>query len=104
MGQGAEVKNRCCRRGSVNVRFAPKATDLLRCRDLTRCAITGREHMQQEMSRRQDLLDHLVGLPSYPRVRFTRTSAPAKTPSEAAPILGSSRSGGSRIAAVYPRE
>ena len=24
-------------------------------------AITGREHMQQDMSRRQDLLDHLVG-------------------------------------------
>src|SRR5262245_21323006 len=26
------------KRGSVNVRFAPKATEVLRCRELTRCA------------------------------------------------------------------
>jgi hypothetical protein len=25
-------------RGSVNVGFAPKATEMLRCRELTRCA------------------------------------------------------------------
>jgi len=28
-----------CKRGSVNVRFAPKATEVLRCRELTGCAI-----------------------------------------------------------------
>ena len=27
-----------CKRGSVNVHFAPKATEALRCRELTRCA------------------------------------------------------------------
>jgi hypothetical protein len=31
-----------CKRGSVNVRFAPKATQVLRCRELTRCAISRR--------------------------------------------------------------
>jgi hypothetical protein len=28
--------------GSLNVCFAPKATEMLRCRELTRCAKTGR--------------------------------------------------------------
>ena len=27
-----------CNRGSVNVRFAPEATEVLRCRELTGCA------------------------------------------------------------------
>ena len=31
-------KSAFCKRGSVNVRFAPKATEVLRCRELTRCA------------------------------------------------------------------
>src|SRR5262249_1662419 len=29
------------KRGSVNVRFAPKPAEVLRCRELTRCARTG---------------------------------------------------------------
>ena len=29
-----------CKRGLVNVRFAPKATELLRCREWTRCAVS----------------------------------------------------------------
>src|SRR6516162_9619626 len=33
-------KSAFCKRGSVNVRFAPKATEVLRCRELTRCAIS----------------------------------------------------------------
>ena len=43
--------------GSVNVRFAPKATEVLRCRELTRCAITGCEQSQQG----SPLFDQLVG-------------------------------------------
>ena len=35
------------KRGSVNVRFAPKATKVLRCRELTRCANNGCEQSQQ---------------------------------------------------------
>jgi hypothetical protein len=31
-------KSAFCKRGSVNVRFAPKATEVLRCRELTKCA------------------------------------------------------------------
>jgi len=31
-------KSAFCKRGSVNVRFAPKAAEVLRCRELTRCA------------------------------------------------------------------
>ena len=31
-------KSAFCKRGLVNVRFAPKATEVLRCRELTRCA------------------------------------------------------------------
>jgi hypothetical protein len=31
-------KSAFCKRGSVNVRFAPKATQVLHCRELTRCA------------------------------------------------------------------
>src|SRR5262245_66336996 len=30
-----------CKRGSVNVRFAPKATELLRCRKTSLCANSG---------------------------------------------------------------
>ena len=47
--------------GSVNVRFAPKATEVLRCRELARCAITGRERSQQKPV----LLNHLVGDGEY---------------------------------------
>jgi hypothetical protein len=36
-----------CKHRSVNVRFAPKATEVLRCRELTGCAISGREESQQ---------------------------------------------------------
>src|SRR5262245_61483065 len=35
-----------CKRGSVNVRFAPKATEVLRCRELTRCANNGHNAYQ----------------------------------------------------------
>ena len=40
-------KSAFCKRGSVNVRFAPKATEVLRCRELTLCAITIWKQMQQ---------------------------------------------------------
>jgi len=33
-----------CKRDSINVRFAPKATEVLRCRELTRCANCGPMH------------------------------------------------------------
>src|SRR4029450_4137258 len=33
----------------VNVRFVPKATELLRRREMTRCATTGREQMQRNI-------------------------------------------------------
>src|SRR5215475_11556961 len=45
------------KRGSVNVRFAPKATQVLHCRELTRCANSGCEQSQQTAQ----LFDHLVG-------------------------------------------
>jgi hypothetical protein len=48
---------RVSRRSSVNVHFAPKATEVLRRRELTRCATSGSEHSQQTNS----LFDHLVG-------------------------------------------
>jgi len=35
------------KRGSVNVRFAPKPAEVLRCRELTRCAMKRREQVQQ---------------------------------------------------------
>jgi hypothetical protein len=35
---GRVLINWFCNRGSLNVRFAPKATELLRRRELTRCA------------------------------------------------------------------
>jgi hypothetical protein len=35
---GREIKNPIHERGSLNVRFAPKATELLRRRKITRCA------------------------------------------------------------------
>src|SRR6516165_4843821 len=34
-------KSAPCKRGSVNVRFAPKATELLRCRKTSLCANSG---------------------------------------------------------------
>src|SRR5262249_57602027 len=34
-------------RGLINVRFAPKATEVLRCRKASLCAKSGREQMQQ---------------------------------------------------------
>ena len=45
-----------CKRGSVYVRFAPKATELLRRRELTRCA--NRRHMPCS---KKILFDHFVG-------------------------------------------
>src|SRR5262249_9982023 len=36
-----------CKRSSVNVRFAPKATEVLRCREASLCARTGCEQSQQ---------------------------------------------------------
>jgi hypothetical protein len=51
------------------VRFAPKADKSLHRSEMTRCAITGREQMQQRpcVSERQSL-DHLIGaLLEYPR-------------------------------------
>ena len=44
-------------RGLVNVRFAPKATEMLRCRKASLCAKTGPSASQQRVS----LFDHLVG-------------------------------------------
>src|SRR5262249_19582868 len=41
-------KSAFCKRGSVNVRFAPKATEVLRCRELTRCAIS--RHRGEKLS------------------------------------------------------
>jgi hypothetical protein len=40
-------KSTFCKRGSVNVRFAPKATEVLRCREMTRCAKSGHNAVQQ---------------------------------------------------------
>ena len=37
-----------CKRGSVNVRFAPKATEVLRCRKASLCAKTGLMHCSNE--------------------------------------------------------
>src|ERR1700740_2301066 len=34
-GGGCAHKSAFCKRGSLNVRFAPKATEVLRCRELT---------------------------------------------------------------------
>jgi hypothetical protein len=50
-------KSAFCKRGSVNVRFAPKATEVLRCRESTECAITSCEQMQQVAP----LFDDFVG-------------------------------------------
>src|SRR5262245_26157438 len=36
-----------CKRGSVNVRFAPKAAEVLRCREASLCATSGREQSQK---------------------------------------------------------
>ena|SRR6516165_2025742 len=56
-GRGACThKSAFCKRGSVNVRFAPKATELLRRRELTRCA--NRRHMPCS---KKILFDHFVG-------------------------------------------
>jgi hypothetical protein len=41
----------------VRVRYAPIATELLRRREMTRCATTGREQLQQNFA----LFDNLVG-------------------------------------------
>src|SRR5262249_47687976 len=38
---GRTHKPAFCKRGSVNVRFAPKAAEVLRCRELARCANGG---------------------------------------------------------------
>ena len=46
---------------SVHVRFAPKATEILRCREMTRCARTGREQVQQTTRANAPLFDDLVG-------------------------------------------
>jgi hypothetical protein len=35
---GRVLINQFCTRGSLNFRFAPQATELPRCRELTRCA------------------------------------------------------------------
>jgi len=48
-------KSAFCKRGSVNVRFALKATEVLRCRELTRCAISRLMHRSKK-----HLFDHLV--------------------------------------------
>ena len=40
----ARTHNPVCRRGSLNIRFAPKATELQRHRQLSRRAITGLMH------------------------------------------------------------
>jgi len=55
LGRGTYKSTFCKPRGSVNVRFAPKATEVLRCREASLCAITGSEQVQQK-----SLLDHLV--------------------------------------------
>src|SRR5215216_7655115 len=47
---GRVLINPRLQRGSVNVRFAPKATEVLRCRELTRCARSCRERLQQNGS------------------------------------------------------
>jgi hypothetical protein len=53
---GAHAKTRACthksafyKRGSINVRFAPKATEVLRCRKASLCANSCREHVQQRV-------------------------------------------------------
>jgi hypothetical protein len=50
-------KSAFCKRDLVNVRFAPKVTEVLRCRELTRSAITGRE----QIAAKRPVLDCLVG-------------------------------------------
>ena len=39
---GEHSQIRFCKRGSLNVRFAPKATEWLRCEKMTRWAMCGR--------------------------------------------------------------
>jgi hypothetical protein len=40
IAQGPTIRPASCKRGSVDVRFAPKATEVLHCRELTRRAKT----------------------------------------------------------------
>src|SRR5262249_36323005 len=49
LGNAAVTRHRkfFCKRGSVNGRFAPKATEVLRCRKASLCARTGCEQSQQ---------------------------------------------------------
>ena len=42
-------KSAFCKRGSVNVRFAPKATEVLRCREASPCAKGGLMHRSNSM-------------------------------------------------------
>jgi hypothetical protein len=58
-------KSAFCKRGSVNVRFAPKATEVLRCRELTRRAKSGCEQSQQTL-----LFYDLVGASEQRRWHF----------------------------------
>jgi len=53
---GGTHKSAFCKRGSVNVRFAPKATEVLHCRESTRCAKRRPEQVQQMTWRRPLLL------------------------------------------------
>jgi hypothetical protein len=50
-------------RGLIDVRFAPKATEVLRCRKGSLCARSGCEQSQQT----EMLFDHLVGNRKYAR-------------------------------------
>jgi hypothetical protein len=45
--KGAVLIVRFCKRGSLNNRFAPEATELLRRREMTRSAMKRREQVQQ---------------------------------------------------------
>ena len=55
----------------IDVRFTPDATKLLRSREMTRGAKTGREQSQQT----SDLLDHLVGAGKQRRWDFNAERA-----------------------------
>jgi hypothetical protein len=54
---GGTHESAFCKRGSVNVRFAPKATEVLCCRELTGCAQSRPNTARQNPC----LFDHLVG-------------------------------------------
>ena len=54
-------KSAFCKRGSVNVRFAPKAAEVLRCRELTRMGWTGRAPAPNDIFAEREVMEYWIG-------------------------------------------